>query len=187
MQQPAAPPQPIVAPVQQQRSATPGPFAAPPAAQAQSQAAAPNPYATPSPGSLKGSGPNKSPSGVFRAPPAAPTSTVPLGPTGLPKLETEVNVHSESNFFTDFFGDIRNNGGVFVATFHMLPVGTTCEVSLAFPGNLSADIRGEVKWARNASDGTSPGLGITITNANPDAWGLIERFVKKREPIMHEM
>jgi hypothetical protein len=117
----------------------------------------------------------------------APPSNVPLGPSGLPRLEAEVNVHSESNFFTDFFGDIRNNGGVFVATFHVLPVGTACEVTIAFPGNLSAEVRGEVKFTRKASDGASPGLGIAITHANAEAWNLIERFVKKREPIMHDV
>jgi hypothetical protein len=138
------------------------------------------------PSAPKPGGPQKTASAAFRAPPA-PAAHVPLGPTGLPRLEAEVNVHSESNFFTDFFGDIRNNGGVFVATFHVLPVGAACEVALAFPGDLSAEIRGEVKFTRQPSDGASPGLGVTITHASADAWNLIERFVKKREPIMHDV
>lgn len=205
--QPAAPVAPYVAPAQPaQPFAPPAPMnpAPPPAAAAPfsqpqpiTPAPAANPFAQPQPAAAQPV--QRAPSHLaMPATPHAPSSasshkhaavsaSVPLGPNGLPRLETEVNVHSESNFFTDFFGDIRNNGGVFVATFHVLPVGASCEVALAFPGNLSAEIQGKVKFTRNASDGASPGLGISIINATPDAWNLIERFVKKREPIMHDV
>ncbi|MFO0562743.1 MAG: hypothetical protein U0269_32290 [Polyangiales bacterium] len=176
-----APVQP--APVQPFAAQPPAPFANPAAQPPRpaSQHAMPAPaIATPKP-----AGPQRTASAAFKAP--APAATVPVGPNGLPRLETEVNVHSESNFFTDFFGDIRNNGGVFVATFHVLPLGAQCEVALAFPGDLSAEVRGQVKFTRPASEGASPGLGIAITSASPDAWNLIERFVKKREPIMHDV
>jgi Tfp pilus assembly protein PilZ len=133
----------------------------------------------------KSAGPWRTNSPPFKAP--TPVATVPIGPNGLPRLEAEVNVHSESNFFTDFFGDIRNNGGIFVATFHVLPVGAECEVALSFPGDLSAEVRGRVKFTRPASESASPGLGIAITSASPEAWSLIERFIKKREPIIHDV
>jgi hypothetical protein len=107
----------------------------------------------------------------------------------MPRLEGEIGVHSETNFFTDFLGDIRNHGGIFVATFHVLPLGSQCEVILTFPGSLTAEIRGVVRWKRETNDasGSSPGLGIEITNANAESWNLIDRFMRKREPIMHEM
>jgi hypothetical protein len=115
--------------------------------------------------------------------------SVPMGPNGLPRLEAEIGVHSETNFYTDFLGDIRNHGGIFVATFHVVPVGTQCEVVLTFPGNLTAELRGVVKWKRenNPAAGSSPGLGIEIVQAPPESWNLIDRFMRKREPIMHEM
>lgn len=205
---PAQPPQPVAPPAPV--SAAPAPAAAP-FSQPQPIAPAANPFAQPQPIAAQPVQPAQhaqhAPAAQPQRPashlamPAAPhapssasshkhaavSASVPLGPNGLPRLETEVNVHSESNFFTDFFGDIRNNGGVFVATFHVLPLGANCEVALAFPGNLSAEIQGKVKFTRNASDGASPGLGISIINASPDAWNLIERFVKKREPIMHDV
>jgi hypothetical protein len=138
-----------------------------------------------------------SPAPAAHPPPAASPQTgniaaVPVGPNGVPRLESEVGVHSETNFYTDFLGDIRNHGGIFVATFQVLPVGSACEVLLTFPGNLTAEMRGVVRWKREgnqpgASISASPGLGIEITHANADAWNLIERFMRKREPIMHEM
>jgi hypothetical protein len=128
------------------------------------------------------------------APSAAATpgvGSVPVGPNGLPRLESEIGVHSETNFYTDFLGDIRANGGIFVATFHVLPIGSQCEVVLTFPGNLTAEFRGVVRWKRENVAGvsmtSSPGLGIQIAQADAAAWDLIERFIRKREPIMHEM
>lgn len=120
-----------------------------------------------------------------------PAGTVPIGPNGLPRLEAEVGVHSETNFYTDFLGDIRNHGGIFVATFHVLPIDTPCEVVLTFPGNLTAEVRGVVKWRREGNpslnSGASPGLGVEITEASPEAWNLIDRFIRKREPMIHEV
>ncbi|MEI8258399.1 MAG: PilZ domain-containing protein, partial [Deltaproteobacteria bacterium] len=136
--------------------------------------------------------PPGSPSVKMAAPGAhGPAGTVPVGPNGVPRLESEIGVHSETNFYTDFLGDIRNNGGIFVATFHVLPVGAQCEVSLTFPGNLVTEFRGVVRWKRESAPGASlaasPGVGIEIVQADAAAWDLITRFIRKREPIMHEM
>ncbi len=114
---------------------------------------------------------------------------VPLGPSGLPRLEVELDVHSDSNFYTNFLGDIRDHGGIFVATFGLLSVNTPCEAVISFPGALTAEVRGVVKWKREPSgdSGQIPGLGVEITGASPDAWKLIDRFIKNREPIIHEV
>jgi Tfp pilus assembly protein PilZ len=114
---------------------------------------------------------------------------VPTGPNGLPRVEVELDVHSDSNFYTNFLGDIRDRGGIFVATFGALSVGTQCEVVIAFPGDLRAEVRGVVRWKRetNSENNQTPGLGVEIVNAAPDAWRLIERFIKNRDPIVHDV
>jgi hypothetical protein len=113
---------------------------------------------------------------------------VPIGPNGVPRLEAELDVHSDSNFFTNFLGDIRDHGGIFVATFGALSVNTQCEVLISFPGALTAEVRGVVRWRRsNTDNGQIPGLGVEITHGAPDAWKLIDRFIKNREPIIHEV
>jgi len=170
------------APAAQPMGFNPAPAASAQAAQAAMNRPAPAPYAAPP----KAAG----------APPhgGAPAQggSVPVGPNGLPRLEAELGVHSETNFYTDFLGDIHNHGGVFVATFQTLAIGLPCEIILTFPGNLIAEIRGAVRWKRDASGsmdagGSSPGLGVEIQQAAPESWNLIERFIRKREPIMHEM
>jgi len=113
---------------------------------------------------------------------------VPIGPNGVPRLEAELDVHSDSNFYTNFLGDIRDHGGIFVATFGALTVHTQCEVLISFPGALTAEVRGVVRWRRsNTDNGQIPGLGVEITHGSPDAWKLIDRFIKNREPIIHEV
>jgi hypothetical protein len=111
---------------------------------------------------------------------------IPVGPNGIPFIEAELDVHSETNFYTNFLGDIRDHGGIFIATWGAISLNTACEVRMSFPGELTADVRGVVRWKRDASGDVSPGIGVEITQASPDAWQLIDRFMKKREPIIQE-
>ena len=112
---------------------------------------------------------------------------VPIGPNGVPRLEAELGPHSDTNFYTNFLGDIRDHGGIFVSTYSTLAVGTVCEVAITFPGQLAAEVRGVVRWRREVGLSAEPGIGVEITHANPDAWGLIDRFVSKREPIVYDV
>jgi hypothetical protein len=116
---------------------------------------------------------------------------VPVGPRGLPRVEAELEAFSETNFYTNFVGDIHDHGGIFVATYAVLAIHTTCEVALKFPGDYLAEFRGVVKWRREAtreSDGASqPGMGIEITDASSEVWALINRFIQKREPIIQDV
>lgn len=113
-----------------------------------------------------------------------------FGLSGLPHIEAELDVHSESNFYTNFHGNIRDRGGIFIATWAAVAVGTSCEVKLQFPGDLNAEVRGVVRWRREGKGDVIdlvPGLGVEITQADDDAWALIQRYLEKRDPIIHDM
>lgn len=118
---------------------------------------------------------------------------VPIGPHGLPRVEAELEAFSETNFYTNFVGDIHDHGGIFVATYAVLAINTTCEVALKFPGDYLAEFRGVVKWRREASreagsdSGSQPGMGIEIIDASSEVWALINRFIQKREPIIQDV
>jgi len=118
---------------------------------------------------------------------------VPVGPQGLPRVEAELEAFSETNFYTNFVGDIHDHGGIFVATYAVLAVNTPCQVALKFPGDYLAEFLGVVKWRReatresNADSGSQPGMGIEITEASPEVWALINRFIQKREPIIQDV
>ncbi|MFO0610447.1 MAG: hypothetical protein U0324_45220 [Polyangiales bacterium] len=177
--QPAAAPVPLVHP-----AAAPVPLVQPAAAPVLLVPAVP--AASPAMARETSGGPARDPVTPSLLPDTA--AKVPVGPNGVPRLEAELDVHSDSNFYTNFLGDIRDHGGIFVATFGALTVNTACEVLISFPGALTAEVRGVVKWRRsNTDNGQIPGLGVEITHGTPDAWKLIDRFIKNREPIIHEV
>jgi hypothetical protein len=141
--------------------------------------------------------PAKAPSRKERPLPATvfpeTAAKVPLGPHGMPRVEAELEAFSETNFYTNFVGDIHDHGGIFVATYAVLAVGTPCEVALKFPGDYLAEFRGVVKWRReatresNVDSGSQPGMGIEISDASAEVWALIKRFIQKREPIIQDV
>ncbi len=146
-----------------------------------------NPYANPgvAPRASKPRAPEPRMGTVFPETAAKP----PVGPNGLPRIEAEIDAFSDTNFFTNFVGDIRDRGGLFVGTYAVLAVGTACEVELKFPGNLDALFEGVVRWRRDASaESTSqPGMGVEITRAPEEVWSLIYRFLQKRDPMIHDV
>lgn len=100
-------------------------------------------------------------------------------------LVTEIAMGSDSNFFTGFTNDV-SNGGVFVATFELLPVGSLLDLSFALPGGARIAVRGEVRWVRELDAGDPdvfPGLGIGFVDLPPDAVRAIQAFTAKRDPL----
>jgi uncharacterized protein (TIGR02266 family) len=78
------------------------------------------------------------------------------------ELEVPVSFRSRSGWGT---GVTRNvcSGGLFVATFRSLPVGTRVVVRLTFPGDREAlEVLGEVRWVRTFQelDDRPAGLGL---------------------------
>ena len=82
--------------------------------------------------------------------------------TGRADLEVPVSFRSPGGWGT---GIIRNicSGGLFVATFRSLPVGTRVVVRFTFPGDREAlEVLGEVRWVRPFQDldDRPAGLGL---------------------------
>ena len=81
------------------------------------------------------------------------------GPTE--HVEANLGATTESNFYVGFSGEI-SQGGVFVATYNILPKGTRVELLVTLPGNLSTEVRGTVRFVRDPMDMMSdsePGMG----------------------------
>ncbi|MEZ4406803.1 MAG: hypothetical protein R3A52_10045 [Polyangiales bacterium] len=183
--QPVAQPVPLVQPAQTSSPPQPAPVMQQPPAPVFTETAGPPPSRAPSVPAARGSMPS-GPLSVF----PETAAKVPVGPNGVPRLEAEVSVHSDTNFYTNFLGDIRDHGGIFVATYATLAIHQPCEVVILFPGELQGEVKGSVKWRRepSATDASAvPGLGVEIKHASAETWSLIERYIRKREPIMHEV
>ncbi len=130
---------------------------------------------------------------VARASAAAPAVT-PNRPSasGHPRrdhdrvqLKTNINLGSDSNFFTGFSTDI-SEGGIFVATVETVPQGTKVDLDFTLPGGRPLKATGVVRWLREPNDHTPelmPGMGVQFQDLPPEIASLISDFVRKREPL----
>lgn len=115
---------------------------------------------------------------------AKPEIRVARGPRE--KLEANVGATTESNFFVGFSGEI-SEGGVFIATYLTLEVGTLVEVFLTLPGGYESTIPGNVLFVRDPMDMESePGIGIRFESLSTEARELILRFIRKRPPLFFD-
>lgn len=122
-------------------------------------------------------------------PAQAPTN--PIGKIALKRvaarvaMQTQVDLSSDSNFFTGFSTNI-SEGGLFVATVNVLPPGTPVDVTFSLPAGTRLTVKGEVRWTREVNDKTPevfPGVGVRFTEVDPAVVSQIKSFVQQREPL----
>lgn len=101
------------------------------------------------------------------------------------RMDCAVDFESESNFFTGFARNL-SSGGLFVATFDFLPVGTLVDLTFSLPAGDKVTAAAEVRWVRElnktATDVT-PGMGLYFTGLTPEVETAIRSFMEAREPL----
>lgn len=103
-------------------------------------------------------------------------------------LDVDIGLHSETNFFSGF-GDDISEGGLFVATYDLLPVGTQLSLSFVVPLGPQVNVRGRVAWIREAVTMNSelhPGMGVEFEDLDADGARAIQAFLHRRAPIFYE-
>lgn len=104
------------------------------------------------------------------------------------QLVAGLGLYSESNFYAGFTEDI-SEGGVFVASYALLPVGSRVSIEVALPGNFEIQASGVVRWLRYSEgdeDSAPPGMGIQFDAISDDDRELIREFVENREPYFYD-
>jgi uncharacterized protein (TIGR02266 family) len=104
------------------------------------------------------------------------------------ELETEVTLDGLTNFYTGFSEDI-SNGGLFVSTYDIRPIGTDVEVSFSLPSGHIVNARGQVRWLYDPvepEEDSSPGMGISFEALLPEDRVAVEEFIKSRAPIFFD-
>jgi len=118
---------------------------------------------------------------------SAPIAAAPgRGSSRIP-MQTQVDMSSDSNVFTGFSTNL-SEGGVFVATVNLLPVGTPVDLTFTLPGNTRITVKGEVRWTREIDDRVPdvfPGVGVRFVELGMDAAQALHRFVAEREPLFY--
>ena len=140
------------------------------------------------------SGPHVSPAQVANAPTVAAAKPV-AAPKPAPakpfigkreKLEANVGATTESNFYVGFSGEI-SEGGVFIATYATVPLGTPVEVLVTLPGGYESTITGTVRFVRDPMNMDSePGVGVGFEGLTQEQRELALRFIRKRPPLFFD-
>ena len=100
-----------------------------------------------------------------------------------------IDIFSEHNFWTGLTMNM-SEGGVFVATHKLLPVGAMVVINLSLPfDGETITALGQVRWTRAYSETSdvSPGLGIQFVNLDKRMLAAVRRFVATvRDPLLFE-
>jgi len=82
-----------------------------------------------------------------------------------------------------------SEGGVFVATHQIFPIGTKFRMIL-FLGKEKLEIDSLVVWVRGEDSsmisGEEPGMGLKFIKLDERSYAVISEFIKKREPILYD-
>lgn len=106
-------------------------------------------------------------------------------------LSADIGLHSATQFFTGLSGDV-SRGGLFVATWAPLPLGTEVTVSFVLPSGYQVTAPGRVAWLKDPQ-GTrvegedTPGMGVRFTSLTDPDRQAIEVFLTRRPALFHEV
>jgi uncharacterized protein (TIGR02266 family) len=100
-------------------------------------------------------------------------------------VEVAVGLETESHFFAGLSGDV-SEGGVFVQTYRDLPVGSAVEVQFDLP-ETRLRAHGRVRWHREKSDSSPPGVGIAFEELGAADRRAIQKFCEAREPLYYDV
>jgi len=106
------------------------------------------------------------------------------------KIFVEIGMHSPTNFFTGFSHDI-SDGGLFIATYDILELGSMVNVNFALPSKKGdvLSIDGTVCWIREYHESNSdcePGMGIKFDKLTPPIRDAINKFIAKKPPLFYD-
>jgi len=138
--------------------------------------------------------PERIPQPAAPAPPDAAAAAAPGGSRRTAAtpvtILADLGVHSATNFYRGLNGnDVVESGGIFVATYQIPAVGQPVLLRIALPGGYEFEARGVVRWTRDAPESGAlapPGFGARFTEITPEGRQLVRRYVRNREPLLHD-
>jgi uncharacterized protein (TIGR02266 family) len=112
-------------------------------------------------------------------------------------LTLVITMHGENNFYTGLSEDI-SEGGIFIATQHVLPIGTPVVLSFTLPhSEVPIGVIGTVQWLRgpnatasqhnnfggdDSAGAVKTGMGVRFDDIGQDSIRAIRDFTRQRTP-----
>lgn len=120
----------------------------------------------------------------------APSQRPSLAPNSQRRAERRpVELHVEFDSDTQFYAGITRDiseGGVFIATYRVQPVGTKLGLCFELPCGTRIETRGTVRWQREPSHDVRPGMGVAFDELSAESMAAIGRFCSEHAPLYVE-
>lgn len=103
-------------------------------------------------------------------------------------IALEVTLESESNFYMGLTENL-SEGGLFIATHALQPLGSPIEVSFKLPQSDEAiKVIGTVRWVREYSETSDagPGMGVRFDDISTESADMIRDFLAARAPLFYD-
>lgn len=104
-------------------------------------------------------------------------------------FQLDINAQSAHNFYTGFTNNI-SEGGVFIATPHLLDIGTQIKFPLKLPNmEVPELVEGTVRWVRreeHVSHLTPSGLGVQFNALDERLRRLVNDYIQQNESIFYD-
>jgi uncharacterized protein (TIGR02266 family) len=101
-------------------------------------------------------------------------------------LEVDIGLHSATQFYAGISGDI-SEGGLFISTVKLFPIGTDLTVSFVLPSGIAITTLGTVAWhAQPRDEQTKPGMGVRFSRLAQADHEAIDAFLKRRPALLHD-
>lgn len=100
-------------------------------------------------------------------------------------IEAELGFESETNFFNGFSEDL-SDGGLFIATYNVLPIGREITVTFGLPEGREITAEARVVWVREPHGDLSPGMGVRFVDLDGEDHAAILRFIEERPPVFYD-
>ena len=113
----------------------------------------------------------------------------PADADGRTQRESELTVEfaQDSQFVVGLSEDL-SCGGIFVATYRRLPLGTAVRLGIELPNGHVVEACGVVRWTRERDDGVDrQGLGVLFTEVSDGALAAIADYCRLRPPLYFEL
>ena len=104
-------------------------------------------------------------------------------------LKVEVSGQSDHQFFTGFSENI-STGGLFIATYQTLPLGTTFQLSFSVPGvDRQFECKCEVRWVREHDAETPhavPGVGVNFLELTASDEQILDTILGRVDTMFYD-
>lgn len=136
---------------------------------------------------------------ISKLPPEERASMAPPTPAGFAGAQApartinwnvmqQLSLDSETQFYAGFSQNL-DEGGIFVATFDVKPIGSKVLFTFQLPNGRQITAKGRVMWMReydSKQPDITPGMGLKFLTLRDDDRKAVEMFLQRRVPMFFE-